>query len=172
MVKKLTKTEIVNLVLEEDKNNISDNEDIIHLLLDKTIAKDINNTHKKALSFGARVSDRMAAIAGSWSFIILFCSILFLWVVLNAIILFRPFDPYPFILLNLVLSCIAAIQAPIIMMSQNRQEQKDRIRADNDYKVNLKSELILEDLHSKIDQLMSSQENIIARLDAADNSKN
>ncbi|HEY5585417.1 MAG TPA: DUF1003 domain-containing protein [Ruminiclostridium sp.] len=113
----------------------------------------------------------MAEVAGSWHFIISFGVILLFWIILNTYVLFKSFDPYPFILLNLVLSCIAALQAPVIMMSQNRQEKKDRIRAENDYKINLKSELIVEDLHSKLDKLISNQERIILRLDEIDNTK-
>lgn len=171
MVEKFTKTEIVTLILEEDMNNMQEDEEIIHLLLDKTVTKNINLSHKENSSFGDKISDRMAEIAGSWTFIISFLAILFLWIALNAMFLLKSFDPFPFILLNLVLSCIAALQAPVIMMSQNRQEQKDRIRAENDYKVNLKSELIIEDMHAKLDKLISNQEKIILRLDSIDDPK-
>jgi uncharacterized membrane protein len=100
----------------------------------------------------------MAEFGGSWSFLIVFAGVLTLWIVLNAIVLtVRPFDPYPFILLNLVLSCIAAVQAPVIMMSQKRQEAKDRLRSQNDYKVNLKAELEIRQLHEKLDHLLSHQ---------------
>ncbi|GAO43391.1 DUF1003 domain-containing protein [Flavihumibacter petaseus] len=103
-------------------------------------------------SFGERVADRVATFGGSWTFIILFLAVLFFWIILNGFMLVnRAFDPYPFILLNLILSCIAAIQAPIIMMSQNRQEAKDRQRAENDYLVNLKSEIEIRNLHQKMD---------------------
>jgi uncharacterized membrane protein len=171
MSKELTKTEIVNLILGDDLASIQENEEIIHMLLDKTISKNINHSHKETLSFGDKVSDKIAEIAGSWSFIICFCSILFFWIFLNTVLLLNKFDIYPFILLNLVLSCIAALQAPVIMMSQNRQEKKDRIRAENDYKVNLKSELIVEDLHAKLDKLISNQEQIVLRLDSIDKTK-
>jgi len=98
----------------------------------------------------------VAAFGGSWRFIMLFGAILLVWIVLNSIFLLqRPFDPYPFILLNLVLSCIAAMQAPIIMMSQNRQESKDRLRAEHDYQVNLKAEIEIRQLHIKLDQLLN-----------------
>jgi uncharacterized membrane protein len=109
-------------------------------------------------------SNTEAEIAGNWTFIISFCLVLFFWITLNTRMLLKPYGPYPFILLNLVLSCIAALQAPIIMMSQNRQEKKDRIRAENDYKVNFKSELIIEDLHSKLDRLLENQENRSCRI--------
>jgi uncharacterized membrane protein len=168
MSNKLTNTEIVSYILEEDMNDIYENEDIIHMLLEKTVSKDINHSHKETLSFGDKVSDKIAEVAGSWTFIISFCTVLVLWMTLNTVILLKPYDPAPFILLNLVLSCIAALQAPVIMMSQNRQEKKDRIRAENDYKVNLKSEVIIEDLHLKLDQLINNQEQILLRLDALD----
>ena len=96
----------------------------------------------------------MAAFAGSWTFILTFTGVLVLWIVFNNLAALRAFDPYPFILLNLVLSCVAAIQAPLIMMSQKRQEEKDRLRSENDYKVNLKSEIILKDLHKKLDYVI------------------
>lgn len=172
MENKLTNTEIVSIILEEDINNIQEDEEIIHILLDKTVSKNINHSHKGTLTLGDRISDKMADIAGSWTFIISFCAVLFIWIVLNTVLLFKSFDPYPFILLNLVLSCIAALQAPVIMMSQNRQEHKDRIRAENDYKVNLKSELIVMDLHAKLDRLIINQDEIMLRLDAIDNTKN
>jgi uncharacterized membrane protein len=168
---KLTKAQFVSMILDEDMNIIQDDEDIIHMLLDKTISKNINDSHKETLSFGARVSDGVARVAGSWTFIISFCTVLAIWITVNVILLTKAFDPFPFILLNLVLSCIAALQAPVIMMSQNRQEQKDRLRAANDYKVNLKSELIVEDLHAKLDKLIINHELIIARLDSMDTQK-
>jgi len=108
-----------------------------------------------ALSFGDRLSDRMAEFGGSWRFILTFGTVMGLWICLNAgLLVLRPFDPYPFILLNLVLSCLAALQAPIIMMSQNRQEARDRQRAESDYKVNLKAELEIRHLHEKMDFLL------------------
>ena len=109
-------------------------------------------------TFGERVADHVADFGGSWTFIITFAAVLGGWIALNVVGLFaRPFDPYPFILLNLVLSCLAAIQAPVIMMSQNRQEAKDRLRSENDYRVNLKAELEIRHLHEKIDHLLSKQ---------------
>lgn len=171
MSKPRTINELVNYILEEDMINIQEDEEIIHMLLDKTVSRNINCKENKTLSIGERISDKVAEVAGSWAFIISFCSILFFWIILNTIILLKPYDPYPYILLNLILSCIAALQAPIIMMSQNRQEQKDRIRAENDYKVNLKSEIIVEDLHNKLDKLIANQEQIILRLNLVENTK-
>ena len=122
------------------------------------ISTNINAEFERKLTFGERMSDSMAKYAGSWRFIGIFMFTLLAWIILNAVVLIhRPFDPYPFILLNLILSCIAAIQAPIIMMSQNRQESKDRMRSEYDYRVNLKAELEIRQLHEKIDQLLANQ---------------
>jgi len=171
MTKKSTNTELVNFILEEDMNDTVKNEEIIHMLVQNTVSKDVNHSHNESLSFGDKISDRIAEVAGSWTFIITFCTVLIVWMVLNTVILLNPYDPAPFILLNLVLSCIAALQAPVIMMSQNRQEKKDRLRAENDYKVNLKSEIIIEDLHQKLDKLINNQEQILSRLDGIENAK-
>ncbi|HEY9048731.1 MAG TPA: DUF1003 domain-containing protein [Ohtaekwangia sp.] len=122
------------------------------------LVSNIEPTIDSKLSFGDRLADRIATFGGSWTFIIAFFSFLILWMIVNIFILVtRPFDPYPFILLNLILSCLAAIQAPIIMMSQNRQEAKDRMRSEHDYKVNLKAELEIRLLHEKIDHLLLQQ---------------
>lgn len=119
------------------------------------------------MNFGDRLADKISEIAGSWLFIILFISFLVFWILLNTHILSEnnQIDPYPFILLNLVLSCIAAIQAPIIMMSQNRQSEKDSLRNQNDYRTDLKSELILEELHDKMELILAREKEIIKRLD-------
>ena len=110
------------------------------------------------LTLGEALADRIATFGGSWRFIIVFGSVLLVWILINTIALAaKPFDPYPFILLNLILSCLAAIQAPVIMMSQNRQETKDRLRSENDYRVNLKAELEIRHLHEKVDHLLSRQ---------------
>lgn len=109
-------------------------------------------------NFGERAADRVASFGGSWTFILLFVSVLVVWICLNVIgIMAKPFDPYPFILLNLLLSCVAALQAPVIMMSQRRQETKDRLRSQNDYRVNLKAELEIRLLHEKIDHQLAHQ---------------
>jgi len=111
-----------------------------------------------ASTMGQRVADRIAEWGGSWRFISLFASVLFVWILINTIVLStRPFDPYPFILLNLFLSCLAAIQAPVIMMSQNRQEARDRMHAKRDYQINLKAELEIRHLHQKLDHLLTHQ---------------
>ena len=113
---------------------------------------------ERGLTVGQRMADRVATFGGSWSFLILFALFMAVWIGSNSIaLLARPFDPYPYILLNLILSCIAAIQAPIIMMSQNRQEAKDRVRGQHDYQINLKAELEIRHLHEKMDHLLSRQ---------------
>lgn len=146
--------ELLGYILNTAPDNMS-NEEIIHLLLDNAVsARRAENE-----TFGQKAADRLASFAGSWGFILSFCALLILWISVNLLFAARAFDPYPFILLNLVLSCIAAIQAPLIMMSQKRQEEKDRKRSENDYKVNLKSEIILRDLHKKLDQILADLEN-------------
>jgi len=154
---KLTKKDIIKIILDDTRADLGD-EEITHLLIDEKISK---NVYKESLSFGDKMADKVAATAGSWMFIISFCFILVFWIIANVVLLAHSFDPYPFILLNLVLSCVAALQAPVIMMSQNRQELKDRLQAKNDYKVNLKSEIIIEDLHKKIDQIMATQQKVL-----------
>ena len=122
------------------------------------IAGDPNRAYYERVTFGQRAADAMASFGGSWGFIGIFAVVLAAWIAVNGFVLLsRPFDPYPFILLNLILSCLAAIQAPVIMMSQNRQETKDRLRAENDYKINLKAEIEIRMLHEKLDHLLTSQ---------------
>ena len=122
------------------------------------LVENIEKELHENLTFGQRMADKIAKFGGSWSFIITFFSFIMIWIGINIwVLLTKPFDPYPFILLNLILSCLAAIQAPIIMMSQNRQEEKDRKRSENDYKVNFKSELEIRLLHEKLDHLMTHQ---------------
>jgi uncharacterized membrane protein len=124
---------------------------------EKLLSQKLYELDEKKLAFGNKVADSMAAFGGSWKFIISFCFLLLAWIILNVFLLKKSFDPYPFILLNLFLSAIAAIQAPVIMMSQNRKEQKDRQRATSDYLINLKAEIEVRNLHQKIDLLMSEQ---------------
>ena len=116
-------------------------------------------------TLGQRTADAVARFAGSWAFIFSFIAVMVLWMAGNVLLASRAFDAYPFILLNLVLSCIAAVQAPLIMMSQNRQEAKDRQRAENDYRVNLKNELIIDDLYRKLDRILENQQRIDQRLE-------
>jgi len=124
----------------------------------KRVARNINVDYESSLTVGQRVADRVAEFGGSWTFILMFTMILVGWIVLNtAVLVGRPYDPYPFILLNLILSTLAALQAPVIMMSQNRQAAKDRLDAEHDYEVNLKAEMEIEELHAKIDALREAQ---------------
>ena len=116
-------------------------------------------------TLGQRAADAVARFAGSWAFIFSFIAVMVLWMAGNVLLASRAFDAYPFTLLNLVLSCIAAVQAPLIMMSQNRQEAKDRQRAENDYRVNLKNELIIDDLYRKLDRILENQQRIDQRLE-------
>ena len=124
----------------------------------ETIAADANREYDRQRSFGERVADHLATFGGSWRFLFLFGAVLVLWIIVNtAHLLAAPFDPFPYILLNLILSCLAAVQAPVIMMSQNRQDARDRLRSENDYVVNLKAELEIRQLHEKIDHLLAHQ---------------
>jgi uncharacterized membrane protein len=122
------------------------------------VSRNVEKSFDEQMSFGDRMADRLADMAGSWTFIITFLGLIAIWVALNASqLMFHAFDPYPFILLNLFLSLLAGLQAPVIMMSQNRQEDRDRLRAENDYEVNLKAELEIEQLHVKMDELCNQQ---------------
>jgi uncharacterized membrane protein len=147
-------------LLESEKGELTalDHEVLQSLQRHEILSSNVDAEFEKDLALGEKMADRLASFGGSWTFIIIFAAILFAWIGLNSFLLLKkPFDPYPFILLNLVLSCLAAIQAPVIMMSQNRQEAKDRLRAQNDYQVNLKAELEIRHLHDKIDHLLSHQ---------------
>jgi len=152
----------VKEVLEDEIGELSvlDNEVIQSLEQHEILSADISKQFERKLTFGERLSDHIAEFGGSWKFLITFGAVIFVWIGANAVLLAtRAFDPYPFILLNLILSCLAAVQAPIIMMSQNRAEARDRLRAENDYKVNLKAELEIRHLHEKIDHLLRRQYN-------------
>ncbi len=150
---------ITQLVLEEKGELAKVDLDVLEAIQNNSVlTENLEVTNEEELTLGQRMADAIATFGGSWTFIIIFFSFLMLWIVLNAWILGqKQYDPYPFILLNLILSCLAAIQAPIIMMSQNRQEQKDRGRAENDYKINLKAELEIKLLSEKIDHLIIHQ---------------
>ena len=145
-------------VLEEIRHDMTD-EEVLNLLADSKISVSPKKEKEKC-TLGQWAADAIAKFAGSWAFIFSFAGVLILWMVVNAILATKAFDPYPFILLNLVLSCVAAIQAPLIMMSQNRQEEKDRHRAENDYKVNLKTEIMIEDLYDKVNTILAKQSQI------------
>ena len=145
-------------VLKDIRHDMTD-EEVLNLLADSKISVSPEK-EKEKYTLGQRAADTIAKFAGSWAFIFSFTGGLILWMVINTILASKAFDAYPFILLNLVLSCVAAIQAPLIMMSQNRQEEKDRRRAENDYKVNLKTEIMIEDLHDKVNAILIRQSQI------------
>ena len=142
-------------VLKDIRHDMTD-EEVLNLLADSKISISPKN-EKEKYTLGQRAADKIAKFAGSWAFIFSFTGVLILWMAVNAVLAAKAFDPYPFILLNLVLSCVAAIQAPLIMMSQNRQEEKDRHRAENDYKVNLKTEIMIEDIFDKVTAILKKQ---------------
>ena len=151
-------------VLRDIQKDMTD-EEVLSLLADSRVS--VNPSEEKAKdTLGQRAADAIAKFAGSWAFIFSFTGGLVLWMVINTLLAARAFDPYPFILLNLVLSCIAAIQAPLIMMSQNRQEENDRRRAENDYKVNLKTEIMIEDLYDKVNAILAKQSALEKQLNA------
>jgi uncharacterized membrane protein len=150
----------VHFLLESEKGELTilEQEVLQSIREHELLAKNVDAEFEQKWSFGERLADRIASFGGSWTFLIYFGAFITLWIGVNSIVLiWRPPDPYPFILLNLILSCLAAIQAPIIMMSQNRQEVKDRLRAQHDYQVNLKAELEIRHLNDKIDHLLSHQ---------------
>ena len=155
MSNKKERRRIVKELLDVTDKEFTD-EELIHQLINTELSKDSDKTDK--LTFGQRAADAVARFAGSWAFIFSFIAIMVIWMVLNIVLKDKAFDAYPFILLNLVLSCVAAIQAPLIMMSQNRQEEKDRARAENDYKVNLKTEIMIEALHDKLNRILAREE--------------
>ena len=138
-------------------------EELMHMLISQKVSSNPSADEKPTL--GQLAADSVAKFVGSWAFIFSFLFIMAAWMVINILLAVHAFDPYPFILLNLVLSCVAATQAPLIMMSQNRQETKDRSRAESDYRINLKSELIIDDLHLKIDALLENQKRMEAKLE-------
>lgn len=154
------RTDHIRHLLADEKGELNELEAEVarSLTEQELLSHNVNSEFDSKLTVGERVADQVATFGGSWKFIILFGSIIFVWIVLNALLLTRkPFDPFPFILLNLLLSCLAALQAPVIMMSQNRQESKDRLRSEHDYKVNLKAELEIRHLNEKLDHLINQQ---------------
>ena len=153
-------------VLKDIRHDMTD-EEVLNLLADSKISENPAG-EKEKYTLGQRAADAIAKFAGSWAFIFSFIGVMVVWMIVNVLLAARAFDAYPFILLNLVLSCIAAVQAPLIMMSQNRQEAKDRARAQSDYKVNLKNELILDDVHKKLDLILENQRKLEKRLCAAE----
>ena len=153
-MKNLTSSNIIKEIIENVKDDMQ-NEEIIHLVLEKQVS----HHNQQNISQGQKIADNIAKFGGSWYFIVIFVILLIIWMLYNLFSK-NSIDPYPFILLNLILSCLSALQAPIIMMSQNRQEQIDRQRSENDYKVNLKTEIIIKDLHNKLDIILEELEKI------------
>ena len=156
-------------VLRDIRHDMT-NEEVLNLLADSKISISPKN-EKEKYTLGQRAADKIAKFAGSWAFIFSFTGGLVLWMVINAVLAAKAFDPYPFILLNLVLSCVAAIQAPLIMMSQNRQEEKDRRRAENDYKVNLKTEIMIEDIFDKVTAILKRQSKLEKQIESMQGEK-
>lgn len=168
MEKRKTKKEIVKMLLNQNLE-VENEEELINLLVEEQVTVDVDKEDINTAKFGDKLADKITEIAGSWSFILGFTLFLILWIVLNIYVI-KNLDPYPFILLNLVLSCVAALQAPIIMMSQNRAAKRDSMRSKNDYKTDLKSELILEELHDKMEKILSNQNKILKMLDEKEES--
>lgn len=160
------KEKLVKILINKDFE-VTDEDELIEMLLDNPTAIDSDKEEDERRTFGDKLADKVTQIAGSWGFIIGFCVFLILWMIINTILIVR-FDEYPFILLNLILSCIAALQAPVIMMSQNRAAKKDSLRSLNDYKTDLKSELILEVLHEQIKDIQINQKKILKLLEEKD----
>ena len=173
MEKRLTKKEIVKMLLRNNELEEKDEEELLDLLVDQPISIDVDKQEEAKMTRGDRLADKLSEVAGSWGFILGFSGFLIFWIILNSIILSKgnKIDEYPFILLNLLLSCLAAIQAPIIMMSQNRQAAKDSLRNQNDYRTDLKSELILEELHDKMDELLKNQRKILKYIESEEENK-
>ena len=167
MEKRVTKKEIVKMLLKNNELEAQDEEELLDLLIDQPISIDVDKQEEAKMTKGDHIADKVSEIAGSWGFILGFSGFLIFWVILNGFILNgdNQIDKYPFILLNLLLSCLAALQAPVIMMSQNRQAAKDSLRNQNDYRTDLKSELILEDLHHKMEELLKNQRKILKYLE-------
>ena len=160
---KMNKEKLVKMILNKTDNDTMDNfDELFDMLINEPIAINVDKEENRTI--GEKVSDKLAEVAGSWTFIMIFVLFLIFWIVLNVIAM-QAVDPYPFILLNLVLSCISAIQAPIIMMSQNREAKKEKIKSNNEYKTTLKNELILEELHRKIDEILKNEKTILEYID-------
>ena len=155
------------MILESEKGELTtlENQVLDTMKQHELISMTSDTTSDHEWTRGERIADRIATFGGSWTFMGFFAGFLVVWIIINsAVVFWKPVDPYPFILLNLILSCIAAIQAPVIMMSQNRQEAKDRLRSQNDYKINLKAELEIQHLNEKLDHLLMHQWNRLAQI--------
>lgn len=170
MEKRKSKKDIVKLLLKKDELGEQDEEELLNLLIEQTIAIDIDKQEEAKMTLGDKLADKVSEVAGSWTFIFIFIGFLIAWIILNTVVFIGDIkiDPFPYTLLNLVLSCIAAIQAPIIMMSQNRQAKKDSLRNQNDYRIDLKSELILETLYEHMEEILKTQRKIVRMLEEDD----
>ena len=163
----INKKELVKKLLKQEIN-IEDEDDLIEMLINKPITIDVDKQEDKSLTTGEKLADKLSEFAGSWRFIIGFSIFIIIWIIINGMLMTKASDPYPFVLLNLVLSCLASLQAPIIMMSQNRQAKKDSLRNQNDYQIDLKSELILEHIHEQLRESLKNERTIIKLLTEKD----
>lgn len=159
------KEKIIKELLHSTDKELTDEELMSEILSTNVSENSEKNEREEKITFGQKAADAVARFAGSWAFIFSFIAVMVVWMVMNVLLAAKAFDAYPFILLNLVLSCIAAVQAPLIMMSQNRQEVKDRKRAENDYRVNLKSEFVIDALYKKLESVSEMQKKIFKKLE-------
>ena len=160
------KEKIIKELLHSTDKELTDEELMSEILSTNVSENSEKNEREEKITFGQKAADAVARFAGSWAVIFSFIAVMVIWMVMNVLLAAKAFDAYPFILLNLVLSCIAAVQAPLIMMSQNRQEVKDRKRAENDYRVNLKSEFVIDALYKKVESVSEMQKKIFKKLEA------
>ncbi|MFR2944632.1 MAG: DUF1003 domain-containing protein [Lachnospiraceae bacterium] len=160
-----SKAKIIKELLHSTDKELTDEELMSENLSTNVSENSEKNEREEKITFGQKAADAVARFAGSWAFIFSFIAVMVIWMVMNVLLAAKAFDAYPFILLNLVLSCIAAVQAPLIMMSQNRQEVKDRKRAENDYRVNLKSEFVIDALYKKLESVSEMQKKIFKKLE-------
>jgi len=170
--KELNKKELLEMLLNKEKDDLDKMDEMVDLLISKNITININSEQNEERTFGERMSDCVAKFAGSWGFIFTFTIALILWILVNVYFISRPFDKYPFVFLNLILGCVTALQSPIIMMSQNRQEKKDRLRSENDYKIDLKAEFILEGIYNKLIELQNTQDKIKVKIEKLEKDSN
>lgn len=159
------KEKIIKELLHSTDKELTDEELMSEILSTNVSENSEKNEREEKITFGQKAADAVARFAGSWAFIFSFIAVMVIWMVMNVLLAAKAFDAYPFILLNLLLSCIAAVQAPLIMMSQNRQEAKDRKRAENDYRVNLKSEFVIDALYKKLESVSEMQKKIFKKLE-------
>lgn len=159
------RAKIIKELLHSTDKELTDEELMSEILSTNVSENSEKNEREEKITFGQKAADAVARFAGSWAFIFSFIAVMVIWMVMNVLLAAKAFDAYPFILLNLVLSCIAAVQAPLIMMSQNRQEVKDRKRAENDYRVNLKSEFVIDALYKKLESVSEMQKKIFKKLE-------